>query len=660
MATALQTESPLQPGYVSVAAPDGVPCAIRQIPKEWKEISWATLLLPAGLRPGQEITVSFGSEPHPCHVIAHKYPYAPVSWRVDYEGEGEFYRLWPPMVIRVAPDRAAKLGLVAPSVLAPGEPVAVKGRVEDRNSNIGARYEKPIALTLERNGEPVPGCTRAVRAGERGTFGFAGWAAGESGLYRVRARAEGLPEAVSNAAQVVENPDHRVFWGDCHNHTMWADGCHTIDDNFLYARDEAFLDVFGLSEHINNNEAFDTYPQLKPGTDWSLLGPHMADATRRYHEPRRFVTILGAEYSPSFKTKEPKGDFCIFSPSDCFGDVPMAQECPDMLAQAKAQGCVCVPHVGGHILPWEHFPVDTGVVPLLEIAAMHGHFERFAQEALQRGYRLGFVGMSDGHFGMPGYDNWSQHGRTPNLRHRNYSSQSAITGFLAGALTREEIFRAMRARRTYATSGQRILLDVRLAGFPMGSEVTLNSPPCLHVEAHGTAPVARVDIIRGDRRVMLWERGPDGRQTDPAIDWRDPAPVPGETWYYVRVTQEDFSLAWSSPIWVKYTGEPPPRGEALPAWNDPPYWPPERPETCDPAHAQRLDAILRKRGIHTRFVDLRPIGLFAEPRGRFAMFLARDAELNKPVHIYLYVDFEDDRLYVFEGYADYGDIYKWE
>ena len=209
MATALQTESPLQPGYVSVAAPDGVPCAIRQIPKEWKEISWATLLLPAGLRPGQEITVSFGSEPHPCHVIAHKYPYAPVSWRVDYEGEGEFYRLWPPMVIRVAPDRAAKLGLVAPSVLAPGEPVAVKGRVEDRNSNIGARYEKPIALTLERNGEPVPGCTRAVRAGERGTFGFAGWPAGESGLYRVRARAEGLPEAVSNAAQVVENPDHR-------------------------------------------------------------------------------------------------------------------------------------------------------------------------------------------------------------------------------------------------------------------------------------------------------------------------------------------------------------------------------------------------------------------------------------------------------------------
>ena len=26
----------------------------------------------------------------------------------------------------------------------------------------------------------------------------------------------------------------------------------------------------------------------------------------------------------------------------------------------------------------------------------------------------------------------------------------------------------------------------------------------------------------------------------------------GESWYYVRVTQADRNLAWSSPIWVKY------------------------------------------------------------------------------------------------------------
>jgi hypothetical protein len=43
------------------------------------------------------------------------------------------------------------------------------------------------------------------------------------------------------------------------------------------------------------------------------------------------------------------------------------------------------------------------------------------------------------------------------------------------------------------------------------------------------------------------------------------------------------------------------------------------------------------------------------------MFLARDAELGgKTVHIHLFVDFEDDRLYIFEGVPDYGVIYKWE
>jgi hypothetical protein len=32
----------------------------------------------------------------------------------------------------------------------------------------------------------------------------------------------------------------------------------------------------------------------------------------------------------------------------------------------------------------------------------------------------------------------------------------------------------------------------------------------------------------------------------------DTNPGKGESWYYVRVIQQDRQLAWSSPIWVKY------------------------------------------------------------------------------------------------------------
>jgi hypothetical protein len=34
----------------------------------------------------------------------------------------------------------------------------------------------------------------------------------------------------------------------------------------------------------------------------------------------------------------------------------------------------------------------------------------------------------------------------------------------------------------------------------------------------------------------------------------DANPGTGESWYYVRVAQTDRNLAWSSSIWVKYTG----------------------------------------------------------------------------------------------------------
>ncbi len=659
-----QTQTPQSPGYVSVEGADGLVCEVVKVPSEWKQLDWAVISLPEGMKKGQKLTVTFGSVQHLCYVVAHKYKYAPVSWRVDYDATGEFYRFWPPIVLKVVPGRAAKMKLVVPSEAVGGKSLRVRGRIEDKNSNIGASYEKPIRLQLlDENFEPLAGYEDTVVANNEGIIDFSQWNAPEkSSVYRVRAETDSLPVCVSNAVEVRNENRHTTLWGDCHAHSMWADGVGTIDDNFRYARDQAFLDVFGLSEHLNNNEEFDTFPQFKPGTDYSLLGPHVADAVGQYHEPGSFITILSAEYSPSFKTEGPKGDFCIYTESDDFGDLPMARKCPDLLGMAKKNNCICIPHVGGHILPWDIFPIDTDVTPLLEIAAMHGHFERFAQEALQLGHRMGFVGMADGHFGMPGYDNWPRHGRTPKLKHRNFSTQSAITGYIVDSFTREAVFAAMRQRRTYATTGERILLHFSIQDAPMGAEVSSETNPVLRISVHGTSPLALIEIVRGDRRVL--QKKGDGAY-DSVFSWTDETPISGDTWYYVRVTQEDFAIAWSSPIWVHYSGpggvDPESAATSLPAWNDPPFWPPNLPETVDPAHTERLRKIFADRELTNRFVNLRQTGVHYENRGRFARFLATDAELGgKTVHIHLFIDFEDDRLYIFEGEPDYGVIYKWE
>jgi hypothetical protein len=43
-----------------------------------------------------------------------------------------------------------------------------------------------------------------------------------------------------------------------------------------------------------------------------------------------------------------------------------------------------------------------------------------------------------------------------------------------------------------------------------------------------------------------------GGNKDADFEFRDTAPLAGENWYYIRATQIDRNLAWSSPIWVTY------------------------------------------------------------------------------------------------------------
>jgi Protein of unknown function (DUF3604) len=653
LATQIQTETPSKLGYAAVAGSDGLECELVSVQKQWKSLSWAVVSLPEGMASGQELTVSFGSDEHPCTVIIHKYAYAPITWKVDYEGEGVTRSIWPPMVVRVMPGPAAKMTLVLPTVAATGEALRLRGRLEDENSNIRAAHGEPIRLTLvDESGAEVDGCSKSLTVGESGIFELEDWNASTPGVYRVRATTPGLPDAVSNACLVEESPAERIAWGDMHCHTGWADGTGTLEHNIAFARDEAFLDVFGFGEHLSNFAALRTQVVDKHGADWAILGPHVADAVRRNYEPGRFVTVIGHEYTPDEKVLLGKGDYCVFSPSEEWADVPMAHEAPDLIDIAADHGAVVIPHVGGRTPKWPEVKVDPKVTPMVEIASMHGHFECFAQEALQLGHKLAFCGMSDGHFGAPGYDIWAQHGRTGGLKHRNYAVQSAITAFLVPEFTREAVFEAMRNRRVYATTGNRITVDFAVAGVGMGGEVCVGEAPTLSMTVRGTAPIATVDIIRGDRRV---HRIKGEGNMDLALEWADPAPIKGETWYYIRVTQEDFSIAWASPVWVTSSVGDDCVDASLPKWDDGPFWPEKNPAACDLAHFDRLKAIFAKRDITDRFVDIEPVGVFQEPRGRFALFLAKDANHDcEPVHIHLFVDFEDDRLYIAQGTQDFG------
>ncbi len=104
----------------------------------------------------------------------------------------------------------------------------------------------------------------------------------------------------------------------------------------------------------------------------------------------------------------------------------------------------------------------------------------------------------------------------------------------------------MRARRCYGTTGVKIELMFSLNGAPMGSELPASETREIQVAVVGTDAVAKIDIVRNNEDVYWQFPSTDHYM----FDWRDVRQISCADYYYIRVTQKDGNMAWSSPIWV--------------------------------------------------------------------------------------------------------------
>jgi hypothetical protein len=164
------------------------------------------------------------------------------------------------------------------------------------------------------------------------------------------------------------------------------------------------------------------------------------------------------------------------------------------------------------------------------------------------GKRYVVVGSSDDHFGQAG------------------KAHRGVAAVYSPALTREAIFDGMKAGACYATTGERILLDFRANGQPMGSELKakLGQELTFSIEVHGTNVLCVAEAFRyrfgkgTGWESAFYEEVPDrglqgNTQRDLAASWTEVCE--GSAVYYMRVRQKHYVkdrpvYAWSTPIWV--------------------------------------------------------------------------------------------------------------
>jgi hypothetical protein len=448
---------------------------------------------------------------------------------VDPAGTGEYCRLDPTPHLHVVGDHPSSVRVNVPATVPERDTLTVQCIPVDRSLNRAAGPAGELEMWLD--GE---------RLAEGARFGRSELPipSRKSGLSHITIvdKQHGLGGRSGPCWFGSWAKEGNVYFGDIHTHTELSDGVGTLDDAFSFGRDLIGLDFVSMADHSE--------PDRQPGyyyrTDerWQLT----IEATERFNEPGRFATLLGYEWGGPYDRNvyfRTSSGPCIHAhhPEVLREGSPQVELLWAALKDEQAFTVLHMTKFPGK-LTWSHYDHDPQMERLIEVYSTWGSSEQCGrasvQEALRQGHRLGFICGTDNHVGRPGTGN------------RLYEG-SGLAAVFAEELTREAVYDALYDRHYYGTTGARMLLDFRLNGNPMGSEITLDSDNerCLLVRVAGSAAIGWIQILRNNE-IVFQAKGCDEYAE---LSWAD-QDTALDAYYYVRAEQADGHRCWSSPIWV--------------------------------------------------------------------------------------------------------------
>ncbi|HYM11460.1 MAG TPA: DUF3604 domain-containing protein [Bryobacterales bacterium] len=355
---------------------------------------------------------------------------------------------------------------------------------------------------------------------------------------------------------------YTLLLGDSHRHTdirghSGVDG--SVLDTYRYAMDAAQLDWLGTSDH--NEVVGGSWPDGVRDYQWWTV----QKTVDLMSHPPSFIPVYSYEHSMMRPAGHRNMLFLKRGAPLRMIDRRHGRQAPDNAPPAlwdwveknvltqSGQKIVIVPHTfaAGPLADW-NWP-NARFDCLLEIyQGCRGSYEawrlppdqkrgptqtdepgHFAQDALARGNVYGFVSFSD-------------HGSTHN-------SWAAVW---SEAPTREALFDAMLARRTYAASDE-IIVKTTAGGHMPGEQFTASAatPPEITASIEAPDAILRIDVVKDGK--YIFTESPGSRTA--TIHFRDAGARPGQTYYYIRVFQRDPDnpsgypeIAWTSPFYVTY------------------------------------------------------------------------------------------------------------
>jgi hypothetical protein len=334
------------------------------------------------------------------------------------------------------------------------------------------------------------------------------------------------------AAAQVGGVTWRAFFGNLHLHSDLSGDLRGFEgrpeDNLQVLEDIPRLDFAALSDHAET---------LRPVDWWATR-----KLTELWNRPGAFVTLPGYEW-----TSLDFGHRVVVFPDEQAGDamalLPAGPGAPPtaLWEHLGSRDAITIPHHPSHAIrqPLDWSFRDDRFERLVEIFQARGSYEfdgapvrtlpsafipgHSVQDALEMGHRLGIIASPDHGGGL------------------------GLAGVWARDLTREALFEALHARRTFGTTGAKLDLFMTVAGAPQGSEIArIAGEVAIEANVRGTVPGLELTIVRDgeDVRQVHFE-GSQAR-----LSWTDGDPRPGPRYYYLRARQSDGHMGWTSPVWL--------------------------------------------------------------------------------------------------------------
>jgi hypothetical protein len=333
----------------------------------------------------------------------------------------------------------------------------------------------------------------------------------------------------------------KLIRGEFHRHSevsMDGGGDGTIIDQWRYIIDAAHMDWVGCCDHDNGG-----------GREYSWWTTQKL--TDIFYAPGRFVPMFSYERSVAY----PEGHRNVVFVQRGIRPLPRlpkvdeaapgrASDTQMFYDYLRAFNGVVASHTSATNMGTDWRDNDPRVEPVVEIyQGDRQNYEMpgaprsntaddsiggwrpkgFVNLALEMGYKLGFQASSD-----------------------HISTHMSYCNLFVRDATREAVLDAFQKRHVYGSTDN-ILADVRCGGYMMGDVFDSAQAPELKVKLVGTAPFAKVHVIRDNKYVYTTEP----KRAAVEFTWRDNSPVAGKaSYYYVRGEQEDGEL-----VWATYTGK---------------------------------------------------------------------------------------------------------